>query len=85
MSRAGSAAQSRGEPGDMDGGDRGLGVHLGDAGDEQHVDALRLRGNRVGGEVARISGEILVLRELQRVHEDRGDHEIVVGARGAHQ
>ena len=59
---------------------RRLRVHLGDARREQHVDALGLGRGGVTGEVARVAGEVLVRAELQRVHEDRGDDEVVVGA-----
>ena len=51
-------------------------VHLGDARREHAVDALGLARLEVAGEVARVAVEVLVGAELQRVHEDRHDHEV---------
>ena len=54
-------------------------VHLVDRRREQQVGAGRLRLGGVAVGVARIGRQVLGRRELQRVHEDRGDHHVALG------
>ena len=63
----------------MHGGARAVGVHLGDVGSEEHVDALGLGDRGVAGGIARVAGEVLGRPELGRVHEQADDDEVVVG------
>ena len=77
---AARTAEAVGEPPDVDGGSRFLGVHLVHRGREEQVDAFgRCRG-RIASLVTRVAGEILVRAELRRVHEERDDDEIALAA-----
>ena len=60
-------------------------VHLGRARSKHAVDALGLARREIAREIARVPVEILVGAELQRVHEDRHDHEVGRGRRRPHQ
>ena len=63
-------------------GDR---FHLLHARDEDEVDADLLGDAEIPLLVARVGGEVLRVLELERVHEDRSDHEPPFLARATHQ
>ena len=67
---------------DVDPGAEAGGIHLVGARREQHVDAFLLRDLRVALLVARVRGEVGRVVELRRVHEERGDDDVVLRARG---
>ena len=69
----------------MHGGARAARVHLGDVGNEEHVDALGFGDRGVAREIARVAGKVLGRRELGRVHEEADDDEVVGTRRGAHE
>ena len=55
-------------------------VHLVGGRREEDVDTAGLRGGLVGGEVARVGGDVLRFRELRRVDEEARDEHVAFGA-----
>jgi hypothetical protein len=64
---------------------RAVRVHRGGVGGEHQVDALGLRQREVPVEVAGIRLEVLPRPELQRVHEQRHGHDVLIRPGPPHQ
>ena len=74
--------EDRAEPLDLDPGLEAGRVDLLGLRDVEHVHAGVLGELGVAGLVARVAGQVLAFRELGRVDEQAGDHELVLLARG---
>ena len=80
------AAQALGEPGDVHRRQRrAVGYISSTVGTNSTSTPSAVATARVAVEVARVRGEVLVRTELRRVHEERDDDEVRLGARRGHQ
>ena len=85
MSGAELPAQMIGKASDVDGALRRLRVHLRRRRRKHDVDAMLAAERDIGIERARIAREIVLAVELERVDEDRDDHDAALAAGGVDQ
>src|SRR5437660_11577962 len=80
-----AAAQFRADLSDGDRYSAVVRIHLRNSRVKDHVDVLARAQLEVAPEITRVGGKIFGRTELQRVHEDTENDDVVLGARAPHQ